>query len=305
MIGKRLCKGDTIALISPASPAKDEEIEQAIDFFNSLGFKIKEGAHLHDKWGYLAGKDEDRAKDFMNAFLDDEADIIMCMRGGYGTMRILPLIDFNVIRNNPKVFIGFSDITPLLNHMAQKYGLITFHGPMGSSNFNDAATFNSFRNTLEMGTNPYTLSNPDNIKADCLIPGEAAGKLLGGNLGLICDTIGSEFEVDTTDCILFIEEVGEEPYRIDRMLTQLLLSGKLQCCKGFILGQFKNCTLPHYERSLTLEQIIEDRILPLGKPTIANFMSGHSYPKLTLPIGAQVTLNAEAGELKIMEAVVK
>lgn len=305
MIGKRLCLGDTIALISPASPEKEEEIDQAIYFFNSLGFRIKEGAHLRDKWGYLAGKDEDRAEDFMNAFLDEEADMIMCMRGGYGTMRILPLINFNVVRCNPKIFIGYSDITPLLNHISQTCGLITFHGPMGSSNFKDTVTFDSFISTLGNGISPYILSNPANIKTDCLIPGIVSGKLLGGNLGLICDTIGSEFEVDTTDCILFIEEVGEDPYKIDRMLTQLLLAGKLQCCKGFVLGQFKDCTLPHYERSLTLEQIIEDRLLPLGKPTIANFMSGHSYPRLTLPIGAQATLDAETGELKIMEPVVR
>lgn len=305
MIGKRLCLGDTIALISPASPEKEEEIEQAIYFFNSLGFRIKEGAHLRDKWGYLAGKDEGRAEDFMNAFLDEEADMIMCMRGGYGTMRILPLINFNVVRCNPKVFIGYSDITPLLNHISQTCGLITFHGPMGSSNFKDTVTFDSFMSTLGKGISPYILSNPANIKTVCLIPGIVSGKLLGGNLGLICDTIGSEFEVDTTDCILFIEEVGEDPYKIDRMLTQLLLAGKLQCCNGFVLGQFKDCTLPHYERSLTLEQIIEDRLLPLGKPTIANFMSGHSYPRLTLPIGAQATLDAETGELKIMEPVVK
>lgn len=304
MIGKKLYKGDTIGLISPSSPEKPEVIKNAESFLRQLGFNIKEGKHIYDKWGYLAGSDKDRAKDFEDMFLDEDVDMILCVRGGYGSMRALPYIDFDIARDNPKIFVGFSDITPLLNIMAQRYGLITFHGPMGSSNLRDEATLKSFMNVLTNGFKPLAIKNPDGIESQALIPGSAEGILAGGNLGLICDTLGTEYELDTEGKILFIEEVQEEPYRIDRMLTQLLLAGKLQSCRGFILGQFTKCSLPHYERSLTLDEIIEDRILTLNKPTLSNFMSGHSYPRLTLPIGAHIRLNCEEGTITTLEPVV-
>lgn len=304
MIGKRLCKGHTIGLISPASPEKPDVIKNAENFLKQLGFNIKEGKHIFDKWGYLAGSDKDRAKDLEDMFLDRDVDMILCVRGGYGSMRALPYINFDIVRDNPKIFVGFSDITPLLNIMAQRFGLITFHGPMGSSNLSDEATFNSFMNVLSEGYKPLTIKNPEGIDSRTLIPGSADGILAGGNLGLLCDTLGTEYEPDTKGKILFIEEVQEEPYRIDRMLTQLLLAGKLQSCRGFILGQFTNCSLPHYERSLTLGEIIEDRILVLNKPTLSNFMSGHSYPRLTLPIGAHIHLDCHTGTISTLEPVV-
>lgn len=304
MIGKKLCKGDTIGLIAPSSPEKPDVMKKAEDFLKQLGYNIKEGKHMYDKWGYLAGNDTDRAKDFENMFSDRDVDMILCVRGGYGSMRALPYINFDVARDNPKIFVGFSDITPMLNIMAQRYNLITFHGPMGSSNLSDEATLKSFMKVLTEGDKPLTIKNPEGIESCPLIPGTTEGILAGGNLGLICDTLGTEYELDTCGKILFIEEVHEEPYRIDRMLTQLLLANKLQCCSGFILGQFTNCTLPHYERSLTLEEIIKDRILTLNKPTLSNFMAGHSYPRLTLPIGAHIRLNCEEGTITTLEPVV-
>lgn len=305
MRAEKLCYGSTIGLISPASAENPDKIEQGIEYLKSLGFNVKSGEHIYDKWGYLAGSDKDRASDLMNMFMDKDVDMILCIRGGYGTMRILPYIDFEIIRENPKIFAGFSDITTLLNSIFQKCNLITFHSPMATSNLSDPYTLKSFIDTLENGYNPYTITNPEDIELVTSVPGTAKGRLAGGNLCLMASTLGTPYEVDTNDKILFIEDVSEEPYSIDRMLTQLLLAKKLQCCKGFILGQFKNCTLPNYERSLTLDEVIGDRILSLKKPTVSNFMCGHSYPKLTLPIGANAVLDADKKEIKITEAVVK
>jgi muramoyltetrapeptide carboxypeptidase len=305
VLGKRLSPGATIGLISPAGPENPDSIVKGVTFLKSLGFNVKEGKHIYDKWGYLAGNDEDRASDLMNMFMDKSVDMILCIRGGYGTMRMLQYIDFNVIKNNPKIFAGFSDITTLLNSFALKCNLVTFHSPMGTSKLNDEVTLKSFMSTLQMGYEPYILKNPEGIELKCDVPGVCEGILVGGNLSLIASTIGTPYEIDTKDKILFIEDVGEEPYRIDRMLTQLHLAGMLKHCRGFILGQFTNCTLPHYERSLTLEAVLEDRILSLNKPTVSNFMSGHSYPKLTIPIGVKARLDSLHAHIDILEPVVK
>lgn len=306
MIAKRLNYGDTIGLISPAGPDNPDNIKKSISFLKSLGFNVKEGKHIYDRYGYLAGKDEDRASDLMNMFLDKSVDMVLCVRGGYGTMRILPLIDFNVIKENPKIFAGFSDITTLLNSISLKCNLITFHSPMCNSNLLDKITLESFLYTIMEANKTYTIENPEDFTTECFSNEPfIEGQLIGGNLALISSTVGTPYEIDTKGKILFIEDVSEEPYRIDRMLTQLTLSGKLQQCKGFILGQFKDCSLPHYERSLTLRQVIEDRILTLNKPTILNFQSGHSYPKLTLPIGAQIKLDCQKGIIHVLEGVIK
>lgn len=305
MLARRLKLGDTIGFISPASPENPEKIKSGIDFLREHGFKVKEGKHLYDRWGYLAGTDEDRAKDFMDMFLDDDVDMILCVRGGYGSMRILPLLDFNLIKNNPKILVGFSDITTLLNTISQRCNLITFHGPMGSSNLKDAETLKSLFSTLMNGNRPYKLLNPKNINLNCIVSGIAEGRIVGGNLTLIASTLGTPYEIDTENNILFIEDVGEAPYVIDRMLTQLYLAKKLEKCSGFIIGQFTDCSLHNYERSLTLHEVIENRILPLNKPTLSNFMSGHDYPKLTLPIGARASIDCNIGKINILEPVVK
>lgn len=304
LIGRKLNYGDTIGIISPSSPEKPEAIKKGIDFLINLGFKVKTGKHIYDKCGYLAGSDKDRAADIMDMFVDKNVDMILCMRGGYGSMRTLPYIDFDIIKNNSKIFVGFSDITTYLNAFFNKTGLITFHGPMASSNLEDKYTLKSFLDTLMKENKKYIIKNPPEINIKCEVPGTVSGKIVGGNLSLINATIGTPYEVNFKNNILFIEDVHEEPYAIDRMLTHLLLCGKLQECSGFILGQFKNCSLPHYERSLRLEEVIEDRILSLNKPTISNFMSGHDYPKLTLPIGANAELNCSTKTIEILEPVV-
>jgi len=305
MLGKRLCLGDTIGLISPASPENTKAIKNAILFLKNQGFNVVEGKHLYDKWGYLAGTDIDRATDVMEMFENDDVDMILCIRGGYGSSRILPYLDFDVIKKHPKIFAGFSDITVFLNSFYEKCGLTTFHSPMGTSNLEDIETFKSFMYTFMEGYKPYIIKNPSEFKTLCITSGMAEGNLIGGNLGLICNSLGTPYETNMRDKILFIEEVGEAPYRVDRILTQLLLAKKLQQCKGIILGQFKDCDLPHYERSLTLEEVFQDRLYNLDIPMFSGFCSGHDYPKLTLPIGARVKMDAENGTINVMEAVVE
>jgi muramoyltetrapeptide carboxypeptidase len=306
LLGKKLKYNDTIGVISPAGPETMEFICEHIDILRGMGFKVKEAEHLYDRQGYLAGSDLDRANDLMNMFKDSEVDVIICFRGGYGTMRILPLIDYNIIINNPKIFVGYSDITTLLNYFSQKCGLITFHGPMVNSNLEDKYTFKSLMKNLMLGNEPYCITNPP--ESPFLFHGinsPVIGPLVGGNLTLLCSTLGTDYEIDTEGKILFIEEIGEEPYKIDRMLTQLLLAQKLQKCRGFILGQFTSCDTSNFERSLSLSQVIEDRLLTLSKPTLMNFMSGHDYPKLTLPISANICLDPCSNEIKVLEAVVR
>lgn len=304
MLGKRLHLGDTIGLISPASPENIDAIQKAILFLKDKGFNVIEGAHLYDNWGYLAGKDKDRASDVMEMFKNNAVDMILCVRGGYGSSRILPYLDYDVIKKHPKIFAGFSDITVFLNLFYERCELTTFHSPMGSSNLEDIETFKSFIFTLMEGYEPYTIKNPSEFSTQCIVRGIAEGNLIGGNLGLICNSLGTPYEIDMRNKVLFIEEVGEEPYKVDRILTQLLLAKKLQQCSGIILGQFKGCDLPHYERSLTLLEVFQDRLYNLGIPMFSGFCSGHDYPKLTLPIGAKVKIDAETGVIHILEAVV-
>jgi muramoyltetrapeptide carboxypeptidase len=306
MIGKRLKKGDTIGLISPASIESIENINKGKIVLENLGFNIAEGKHIYDKWGYFAGRDKDRAEDIMKMFLDDSIDMILCVRGGYGSMRILPYIDFNLIKRHPKIIMGYSDITVLLNAINERCNLITFHGPTLSSDLQEQMTLESLLNTLIDGDKPYSIMNPSSIVLECYGKENVEGELVGGNLCLITSNLGTPYEIDTRNKILFLEEVGEEPYRIDRMLTQLLLAGKLQQCKGIILGQFTDCeTNGEKENNFTLWQVIENRILSLNKPVMVNLMSGHSYPKLTLPIGAKVELNYRQGSVEVLEPVVK
>jgi Uncharacterized proteins, homologs of microcin C7 resistance protein MccF len=306
MLVKKLNYGDTIGIVCPASPEDDDFIQAHIDILGSLGFNIKKGEHIFSKKGHLAGEDANRATDIMKMFLDDEVDAIMCFRGGYGTMRILPLLDYKIIKQHPKIFIGYSDITTLLNHIAVKCNFITFHGPMVNSDFYNKYTLNSLYSTLMHGDRPYSISNPEENPISIMNMAESiSGKLVGGNLTLLCNTLGTKYEVKTDNKILFVEEVGEVPYKIDRMLTQLILAGKLKTVKGFILGQFTDCDPSSTSKSLSLLDVLEDRILSLNKPTFANFMCGHGNPKLTLPIGANVKLNMNTKSIDVLQAVVK
>lgn len=300
--------GDTIGLITPATSTSNENVKKSKNKLIEMGFKVKVGESPYKLYGYLSGSDEIRRNDINKMFSDDEVDGIICIRGGYGAPRILDLIDYNIIKKNPKVFVGYSDITALHIAFNQKANLVTYHGPMVASNM--IGDFNKFskENLLKaiMNTEPMgKISNPEGEDMIRINGGIAEGHILGGNLSLIVDTIGTPYEIDLRGKILFIEEVGEDLDNIDRMINQLRLSGKLHEAEGIILGDFKNCDSSEYEDSLSLRQIFNDHIKATEKPTIFNLKAGHCDPTLTLPFGVKARLDADKKELVILESATK
>lgn len=304
---KGLKLGDTIGLIAPSSPTSDIKfVRKAEEKLIQMGFKVKVGKSCYERYGYLSGTDEVRAADVNNMFKDEEVDGIICLRGGYGTPRILDKIDYEAIKSNPKVFVGYSDITGLHLGINQISNLVTFHGPMGSSDiigtFSDFTKDSLYNSILDNGFNGK-LDNPQGEEIVTINSGKAKGVIVGGNLSLIVDTIGTPYEIDTKGKLLFIEEVSEDPYKMDRMFTQLRLSGKLSDAKGIILGDFNNCDKDEskHKNSLSLMEIIEDIIKPAGKPTIYNLQAGHCKPMITIPFGVEALLDADKKELTILE----
>lgn len=302
---KALKLGDTIGLIAPSSPTSKENVEKAKEKLMEMGFKVKMGKSPYETYGYLSGTDEIRANDINEMFSDSEVDGIICLRGGYGTPRILDLIDYEIIKNNPKVFVGYSDITGLHIAFNQKGDLVTYHGPMAVSdmieNFSDFSKENLL-NTIMKNEAIGKLSNPEGEKISTINGGIGEGTILGGNLSLIVSTLGTPYEIDVKGKILFIEEIGEDTYKIDRMINQLRLSGKLKECEGIVLGDFKNCEVSKHPETLTLEQIFNDHIKPTGKPTIYNLQAGHCEPMVTLPFGVAARLDADKREVEILES---
>lgn len=306
--GKALKFGDTIGLISPASPTSKVNVEKAKDKLIEMGFKIKMGKSPYQAYGYLSGSDEIRANDINNMFSDKEVDGIICLRGGYGTPRILDLINYEVVKNNPKVFVGYSDITALHIAFTQKSNLVTFHGPMATSDmigsFSEFSK-DSFLKATMKGEPIGKILNPEGEEISIIKGGVAEGPIIGGNLSLIVDTIGTPYEINVKGKILFIEEIGEDPYKIDRMINQLRLSGKLKEAEGIILGDFNNCDIGKHPESLSLKQIFKDHIEPIGKPCIYNIQAGHCEPNITLPFGVRARLDADKKEVTILQSAVK
>lgn len=298
---KALKKGDTLGLIAPASPIYEESVfNEMLENLTNLGFELKLGKHVRKKNGYLAGTDTERLEDLMNMFKDPEVDGIMCIRGGWGCNRILPDIDYDIIRDNPKVFCGFSDITSL--HMAfyTKSDLHTFHGPVGKSEWTSFTT-SAFEQIILNGE-PLNYVIPDDREEDepgfMINSGSAEGILLGGNLSVLVSMIGSDFLPSFEGAILFLEDVGESVYRIDRMLTQLKLSGILDQLSGFVFGKCTECSAG--PNSLTLKQVFEDHIKPLNIPAFYGAMISHEDDNITLPIGINATIDANNKEIQLL-----
>jgi len=307
---KALKLRDTIGIVAPAGPTEAEKLEKAAAVLREMGFKVVLGKSCYEHWGYLAGRDELRADDINRMFASDEIDGIICMRGGYGALRILDLIDYEMISKHPKVFMGYSDITSLLIAITQKSGLVTFHGPMLTSDFL-SPEFHLFtrKAMLKAITEAIALgeinSPPTETKVEVLFPGEAEGTTIGGNMSLLCAALGTPYEVDTRDKILLLEEVGEEPYRVDRMLTQLKLAGKLKEAKGIVLGQFIGCQAKNPKKSLLLDEVLKDILLPLKKPVLKNVCFGHGMHKATIPIGVMAEIDGNNCKFYIREEAVK
>lgn len=308
---RRLSEGDTVGMVLPASLAFEAgSIDMAREQLEAIGFRVKLGAHAYAKHGYFAGTDEERAADLMSMFLDDEIDGIVCYRGGWGSPRILPLLDYAAIGQHPKVLVGYSDLTALINVIHQRTGLITFHGPGAASNF-QPWTLESFGRAVMSPQTIGTLRNPDKDASELVNrryrtvtvrSGLATGRLVGGNLSLLAALMGTPYEVDTAGAILLLEEIHEEPYRVDRMLTQLAQGGKLAAAAGVVFGYCTNCDVDG--PSLSLGELLQDHLKPLGVPVMSGFAFGHVAKKHTLPIGLPATLDADAGTLTIEESAV-
>lgn len=306
---KRLQPGDTVALISPSSGIEPERIDAAIANMTGLGLKVKLGRSARKLNGFLAGTDTERLADLHEAFADKEVNGIWCIRGGYGATRYLPSIDFRLIKGNPKVFIGYSDITALLISIYQKTGLITFHGPAAASTFSDYTKTNVV-NALMTPQVPHKIEiSPDNAanensvyKTETVTKGTAHGKLIGGNLSLIAAMSGTPFALQKTKgSILFIEDVGEAPYRIDRMLTQLRQAVNLHECAGIACGIFSGCERKD-DTSQTLIAVIKDRLGDLKIPVVYGLSFGHIRDQSTLPLGIKAELDADNATLTLLES---
>lgn len=294
---KRLKKGDTIGLIAPASSVNREKLKEAIKNLEELGFNIKIGKSVESVWYSFAGTDEDRAKDINNFFQDRDIDAIMCVRGGYGGIRMLTLLDYENIKKNPKPFIGYSDITSL--HMAffKKCNLKTFHGPMAVSNFSESYNMETLNNFIKVmdAREDYVVDN-FNEKLFFYNKLKGSGQLVGGNLAVLVSSLGTEYDLDYRDKILFIEDIGESTYKIDRMLWQLKNLGIFNRVSGVILGDFANCNKSS-EDDMSLQEVFDSHFKTLKKPVCYNLKSGHCTPMLTLEFGEIVELDGEKERL--------
>lgn len=309
----RLAAGQTIGLIAPASTTEDDDaIRLALETVESLGFRVRAGAHLFARHGYFAGRDAQRLADLHAMFADESVDAIFVLRGGWGSSRLLPGLDFDLIRHHPKVLLGYSDITSLLNPITALTGLVTFHGPIGGQVFT-AYTLDEWRRVLVEPQAPLIIGAPPPHEAapgqvervnrlTTLVGGQAQGRLLGGNLTLLAHLAGTPYFPNLTDAILFLEDIGEQVYRIDRMLTQLRLTGALTGVAGVVFGKFTDCR-PTYSsgRSLTLEEVLGEWSQAIGAPALRGLMIGHVPDMTVLPLGCQAELDADAGTLTLLE----
>lgn len=319
---RHLSPGDTLGIVAPASaPPDPKSIDKAVAALEGLGFKVRLAPNARKRHGFLAGNDRDRAGDLMRMFTDRRVNAILCVRGGYGTARLLPLLDYGVIRNNAKIFVGYSDITSLHCAFLTRANLVSFHGPMLNSDFVHADlpdfTLQSFLRTLgcpqdsrektDVTTGITRGYHRRTVKV--LRHGIVHGQLVGGNLALLCTLVGTPWQPPLRGRILFFEDVGEQPYRFDRMLTHLLNCGLLQQVAGIAIGSNADCEDPKAsgkkEYRQTLEDVLKERLLPLRIPIVTGLPFGHVPLNATLPIGVQATLDARRGDLLVTEAAVR
>lgn len=308
---KPLKKGDVVGLVSPSAATADRmQFTFAKEALEGLGLQVKLGKNLMNRRGHLAGSDAERAEDLNRMFADKTIRAIISIRGGSGAARILPLLDYKTIAKNPKPLLGYSDITALHCAIQSQTGLITFHGPMGSGSWNsfNVAQFEKvfYDQELVHYENVHATSDELVVKDNriqTLKSGTAQGKILGGNLTVLTAISGTPYYPDFTDSILFIEDIAEDPYKIDRMMSTLKLNGTLAKIKGFVFGQCTDCVPGGGYGSLTLDQVLDDYILPLNIPAFSGAMIGHISKQFIIPVGANVKIDADQGSITLLESV--
>jgi len=310
---KRLKPGDTIGLVAPGFAVKPEILKKALETLEKMGFKAHHTSRILGNHGYFSDTDEQRAMDLNEMFADSRIDAILCARGGYGCTRILDLLDYATIRANPKALIGFSDVTALLQAIHKETGLVCFHGPVGST-LDDPYGQKYFNKVLVQGKDSLKIKNVklreteflENPEYDryTIVPGMGEGALIGGSLTLVTSMIGSAHEMDFTDKLVFLEDVGEAPYRMDRMLTQLIHGSTFPKAAGIIFGVCMDCDREKKIDNFTLREVLMDRIAPLGIPAAYGMSFGHVPGNFTLPLGIQAAFDAGKLRLKLLERAV-
>ncbi len=310
---RRLRPGDTLGLVSPANATFEREpLQIAIESLQALGFKVKPGEFVAARRGPFAGTDAQRAADLNAMFADESVAGILAMTGGSGCNRIVDKLDYDLIRRKPKFFGGFSDLTSLVNAIHRQTGLVTFHGPVASSEWNEYSV-QAFR-AVAMNAEAAVLRNPAAKPADDLVtreeriatirPGRAQGPLIGGNLTVLASLAGTPYFPDCRGAILFLEDINEYIYRIDRCLSTLRLTGALAQVAGIVLGRFTKCEPGDGYGSLTLDEVFDDYFLPLNVPVFRGAAIGHIRRKLTVPVGAPAEMDAGAGTMRLLQPAV-
>ncbi|MCB0282700.1 MAG: LD-carboxypeptidase [Calditrichaeota bacterium] len=310
-------EGDTVGLITPASSLFEghRTLIEATEKMNALGFKVKAGKNIFKTKGYLAGSIEDRLEDIHDMFQDNDVKAIITIRGGYGSGQLLPYLDYELIRNHPKILVGYSDITSLLLGIYRKTGLVTFHGPVATSTFTDFTT-KYFKKVLmnaepagEIDDAPYDDNHQTSSRIWTLNGGKSRGRLIGGNLSLMQATMGTPFEFESDGAIIFIEEVGEEPYYIDRIMNQFKMAGKFDKCQGVIFDKLSDVQPSKFGasfyRNLSVEEVITDYFKDYDFPVCVGFSLGHIKNKPTMPLGILAELDADRKKLSFLEAAVQ
>jgi muramoyltetrapeptide carboxypeptidase len=315
LLARRLSAGDTVALINPANAVYERDPYRfAAEALQALGFKVREAPNLRARYGRLAGTDAQRASDVNAMFADVDVQGIMALTGGSGCNRILPLLDYALMRRSPKVLMGFSDITALINAVNAQTGLVTFHSPVASSEWN-AYSLESFK-AIVMQAQAALLANPvpNRSRDDELVNkqgrittlrgGQARGPLVGGNLTVFAAMAGSVYWPPMDGAILCLEDVNEEIYRVDRMLSTLMLAGAFKKLAGVVLGHFTNCLPGDGFGSLTLDEVFDDHFLRLNVPVFKGAQFGHVKLKYSFPIGLPVQMDADLGTLQLLQSAV-
>ena len=307
---RALSPGSVLGVVAPASPAYNRgDVARAAAVLDKLGLRLRLGEHVGDRHGYLAGSDQNRADDFMRVWCDPEVDGVKCLRGGYGCARIVDRLDYAELASRPKPFIGFSDITALHLALGRRAGLVTFYGPMIISLAKpglSAYTLDAFARALT-STEPLgpIQPNPDDAWVETIVGGTAEGELAGGCLALLASAVGTPDPPDWRGKVVFLEDVNAEPYQIDAGLTQLLRAGAFEGVAGIVVAEHADVGprdyKPAFPSTLSLEDVLDELVRPLGVPTIYNLPLGHGRHLATLPLGVRVRLDADAGRLEVLE----
>ncbi|MFD6506821.1 MULTISPECIES: LD-carboxypeptidase [unclassified Bacillus (in: firmicutes)] len=294
-----LKKGDTVMIIAPSGPPTLENVLKGVNVLQEMGLFVIIGKSVYETYGYLAGSDQVRLDDIHEAFTNTEVKAVFCARGGYGSARLLPYIQYEIIQRNPKIFWGYSDITALHTAFSRYAELVTFHGPMIEELGKgiDSLSLSSFNQLFH----PYSSIL---YASECIVPSSACtatGTLVGGNLAVLTSVIGSPYEISTANTLLLLEDIGEEPYRIDRMLNQLLLSGKFNECNGVIFSSCHDCNPS--KPSQSLQTILYEYFMPYDIPVLFGLPIGHISPNIGIPLGATATINTNNKTLSISSGV--